>query len=295
MAEKVLPSIEAGGDPSFANSGEFSDGTYEEEERTPELHDPKARLEEREAAQNARREEEEYERAEDERVEAIRKLQETDPWEYEHRMKEYNLQLQGLTKAQIDKSNQPLPEEVIKSNCEGFSALFKGKVLQPATTDGRADARSESMEVSQSRASIRLQKPTKMVPRRKSTARDGTVSSGNRSKRPAPTLAGALADEESASNATNVKVPQSKYDKTRQRSRRIARKPVECGIFANSSAAPPIPKCLQRNPSTRRAVEPRNHASSKKSISIKAAKPQVVSTARREGTRRPRYETPSRG
>ena len=68
-------------------------------------------------------------------MEAIRNLRETEPLEYERRMREYNLQLQGLSKAQIDKSNQPLPEEVIKSNWEGFTALLQGRALQPTTTD----------------------------------------------------------------------------------------------------------------------------------------------------------------
>jgi hypothetical protein len=155
----------------------LSDDTYVEE-GTPEPNDPEARLawgrrrygedwylEEvagREAAWNARREEEERERIEDEKVEAIRRLWETEPWEYERRMREYNLQLQGLTKAQIDKSNQPLSEEVIESNWEGFSALLQGRTLQPTTTDS-ANARTTR----------------------------------RRSKRAAPTLTEALVDEES--------------------------------------------------------------------------------------------------
>lgn len=129
MAGKVLPSIETGSGPLSANGSVLSDDTYVEEEGTPE---PEARLnwgrkhygEDRylervagsEAARKARCVEEERERIEDEKVEGIRKLRETEPWEHERRMKEYNLQLQGLTKAQIDKSNQPLPEEVIKCN-----------------------------------------------------------------------------------------------------------------------------------------------------------------------------------
>lgn len=163
-------------------------------------------------------------------------------------MREYNLQLQGLTKAQIDKSNQPLPKEVIESNWAGFSALLQGKVLQPTTTDS-ANARTTR----------------------------------RRSKRAAPTLAGALLDEGRASNATKVKLPQSKPQKTKQRkastaeraSRRIAGEPVEYGIFANPSAARPVPKSLQHNPLTRKqnSTDPRNHASSKKSISVKTAKP----------------------
>jgi hypothetical protein len=181
MAGKVLPSIETDGDPSSPNGSVLSDSTYVEE-GTPEPDDPEARLRwgrkhngedwylkevaGREAARNARREEEKRERIEDEKVEAIRRLQETEPWEYERRMREHNLLLQGLTKAQIDKSNQPLPKEVIESNWEGFSALLRGKALQPATTDRRANARSESMEVSQPRASLRVQKPTKEVSRK---------------------------------------------------------------------------------------------------------------------------------
>jgi hypothetical protein len=323
MAGMVLPSIETGSDPLSANISVLSDDTYVEEEGTPEPDDPEARLNwgrkhygedwylervaGREAARKARCEEEERERIEDEKVEAIRKLRETEPWEYKRQMREYNLQLQGLTKAQIDESNQPLPEEVIKSNWEGFSALLQGKVLQPATADGHADARSESMEVPQPRASLRLQKPTKEVSRKircgriaKSTARDGTVSSGNRSKRPAPTLAGALVDEENASNATKVKVPQSKHDKTRQRkaykgeraSRRLANKPVEYGIFANRSLAP-VPKQLQHNPSTRKRnpAGPRN----KKSIAVEPAKHRGALKSGREGTHRSRSKKQSGG
>lgn len=304
MAGKVLPSIESGSNPLSANGSVLSDDTYIEEEGTPEPDDPEARLNwgrkhhgedwylegvaGREAARKAQCEEEERERIEDEKVEAIRKLRETEPLEYERRMREYNLQLQGLTKAQIDKSNQPLPEEIIKSNWEGFSALLQGKVLQPATTDG-------SMEVSQPRASLRLQKPTKEVSRKircsriaKSTARDGTVSSGNRSKRPAPTLAGA--------NATNVKVPQSEHDKTRQRkaykgeraSRRLANKQVEYGIFANRSIAP-VPKDLQRNPLTRK----RNPAGP--SIAVEPAKHRGALKSGREGTHRSRSKKQSGG
>jgi hypothetical protein len=325
MAE-VLQSIETGGDPAFANGSVLSDDTYEEQ-GTPEPNDPETRLawgrrrygedwylEEvasREAALNARREEEERERIEDEKVEAIRKLRETEPWEYERRMREYNLQLQGLTKAQIDKSNQPLPKEVIESNWAGFSALLQGKVLQPAATDKHADARSENID-SQSRVSLRPQKPTKEVSHKirrgrtvKSTARDRTVGSSNRSKRPASTLSEALVDEERAPNATNVKLPQSKHHKIKQRkgstaeraSRRIAGEPVEYGIFANPSAARPVPKPLQRNPSTRKrnSVDPHNHAPSKKSISVEAAKAQGISRSAREGTRRSRPKKQSGG
>jgi hypothetical protein len=201
MAGKVLPSIETGSDPLSATGSVLSDDTYVEEEGTPEPDDPEARLNwgrkhygedwyleraaGREAARKARRGEEERERIEDEKVEAIRKLRETEPWEYERRMREYNLQLQGLTKAQIDKSNQPRPKEVIESNWAGFSALLQGKVLQPAATDKHADARSESID-SQSRVSLRPQKPTKEVSHKirrgrnvKSTARDRTVGSSN--------------------------------------------------------------------------------------------------------------------
>jgi hypothetical protein len=323
MAGKVLPSIEAGGDPLSANGSVLSDSTYVEE-GTPEPDDPEARLrwgrkhngedwylEEvagREAARNARREEEEHERIEDEKVEAIRRLQETDPWEYKRQMREYNLQLQGLTKAQIDKSSQPLPKEVIESNWEGFSALLQRKDLPPATT---ASARSESID-SQSRVSFRPQKPTKGTSHKirrcravKSTARDRTVGSSNRPKRPAPTLAEALVDEERASNTANVKLPQSKHHKIKQQkvstaeraSRRLANKPVEQGIFANPSTARPVPKALQRNPSTRKrnSADPRNHASSKKSISVEAAKPQGISKSGREGTRRSRSKKQSGG
>ena len=280
MAGKVLQSIETCGDPLSANGSVLSDDTYEE--GTPEPNDPEARLawgrrrygedwyrEEvagREAARNARREEEERERIEDEKVEAIRKLRETEPWEYERRMREYNLQLQGLTKAQIDKSNQPLPEEVIKSNWEGFSALLQGRTLQPTTTDS-ANARTTR----------------------------------RRSKRAAPTLTEALVDEEIASNATKVKVPQSKHDKTRQRkaykgeraSRRIAGEPIEYGIFAKRSMAP-VPKDLQRNPSTRKR-NPAGPRSKKKSIAIEPVKHRGALKSGRGGTHRSRSKKQSGG
>jgi hypothetical protein len=136
MAGKVLQSIETGGDPLSANGSVLSDDNYVEE-GTPEPNDPEARLawgrrrygedwylEEiagREAARKARREEEERERIEDEKVEAIRKLRETEPWEYERQMREYNLQLQGLTKAQIDNANKPLPRKEAERIWVGFA------------------------------------------------------------------------------------------------------------------------------------------------------------------------------
>ncbi|KUJ06167.1 uncharacterized protein LY89DRAFT_790713 [Mollisia scopiformis] len=165
------------------------------------------------------------------------------------------------------------------------------KNLSPATADKHADARSESIN-SQSRVSLRPQKPTKEASHK---IRRGRTVGSNRSKRPASTLAETLLE---ADNATNVKFPQSKHHKTKQRnvstaeraSRRLAAKPVEYGIFANPSAAPPVPKSLQRNPSTRKrnSADPRNHASSKKSISVEAAKPQEISKSEREETRRSR-------
>ncbi|KAN0101514.1 hypothetical protein V8E51_012024 [Hyaloscypha variabilis] len=262
MADKVLPSIETAGSPLSVNGSIFSDDTYVEPEGTPEPDDPEGRLAwgrrhygehwyldevaRREAAWHKRREEEERERIELEKADAIRRLQETEPWEYERRMRELNLQLHGFTKEQIDKANQPLSEEEIKRNLESFSARLLARTLQPTTTDS---------------------------------------ATRRRSKRAAPTLTEAPVEEESASNATNVKAPQSKHDKTRQRkaykgeraSRRLANKPVEYGIFAKRSMAP-VPKDLQRNPSTRKrnlagprskkrliAVEPANHRGGLKS------------------------------
>ena len=153
-------------------------------------------------------------------------------------MREYNLQLQGLTKAQIDKSNQPLPEEVIKSNWEGFSALLQGRTLQPTTT---ANARTTR----------------------------------RRSKRAAPTLTEALVDER-VSNATNVKVLPSKHHKTRQR--KVYKKERASRRIAKRSVAPPLHEPLQRNASTRKgnpagprskeksiAVEPAKHRGALKS------------------------------
>jgi hypothetical protein len=284
MTKSVLPSIETGGDASSVNSSALSDNTYVEE-GTPEPDDPEARLrwgrehngedwylkeiDSREAARKARREEEERQRIEDEKVEAIRRLEKTDPWEYHRQMKEYNLRLQGLTKEQIDKSNEPLPKEVIESNWEEISAF------------------------------LRPQKPTKEISHRtyrdriaKSTARDRTIGSSNRPKPPASTVAEALVDEERASNATNVKLPQSKHHKIKQRtaeraSRRLAREPLEYGIFADPSTALPVPKSLQRDPSPRKrnSADSRNHASFKKPISVKAAKHQGISKSGREETR----------
>jgi hypothetical protein len=275
MAE-VLQSIETGGDPAFANGSVLSDDTYEEQ-GTPEPNDPETRLawgrkrygedwylEEvasREAALNARREKEERERIEDEEVEAIRRLRETEPLEYERRMNEYNLRLRGLTKAQIDNSNKPLSPEVIEENWSAISVLLKGRTLQPITTDS------------------------------------ATARTTRRSKRAAPTLAGG----ESASNATNVKVSQSKHDKTRQRkaykgeraSRRLAKKSVEYGIFANRSMAP-VPKDLQRNPSTRKR-NPAGSRSKKKSIAVEPAKLRGALKSGRESTHRSRSKKESGG
>jgi hypothetical protein len=281
MAGTVLPSIETGGDPASANGSVLSDDTYVEE-GTPEPNDPEERLAwgrrrygedwylevvaGREAARNARREEEERERIEDEKVEAIRRLRETKPLEYERRMNEYNLQLQGHTKAQIDNSNKPLPTEVIESNWNAISVLLQGRTLQPTTTDSA-----------------------------------NTRTTRRRSKRAAPTLAGALVDEESASNATNVKVPESKHGKTRQRkaykgeraSRRLANKPVEYGIFANRRMAP-VPKDLQRNPSTRKR-NPAGPRNKRKSTAVEPAKHRGALKPGREITYRSRSKKESGG
>jgi hypothetical protein len=295
MAGKVLPSIETDGDPSSVNGSVLSDGSYVEE-GTPEPDDPEARLswgrkhygeswytEEvagREAARNARRVKEERERIKEEEVEAIRRLRETDPLEYERQMTEYNLRLQGLTQEQIDKSNQPLPDKVVKSNWEGFSARLQGKVLAPTKEASRKIRRGRIA---------------------KSTARNRSVGSGNQSNPPAPTLAGALVDEESASNATNVKVPRSKHDKTRQRkaykgertSLRLAGEPPQFGIFAKPSVARPVPESLQRNPSTRkRNPGPR---SKKKSIAVEPAEHRGALKSGREGTHRSRSKRQSGG
>jgi hypothetical protein len=137
MAGKVLPLIETDSDPLSVNGSVLSDGSYVEE-GTPEPDDLEVRLswgrkyygeswyiEEvagRKAVRNVRYIKEECERIKEEEVEAIRRLRETDPLEYKCQMTEYNLRLQGLTQEQIDKSNQPLPDKVVKSNWEGFSA-----------------------------------------------------------------------------------------------------------------------------------------------------------------------------
>lgn len=254
MAGKVLQSIETWGDPASANGSVLSDDTYEEGTPVPDDaeewlawgrgHNGEDWYREavacREAALNAQREREERERIEREKVDAIRALRETDPWEYYRRMRDYNLQLHGFTQAQIDKSNQPLSEEEIKRNWEGFEALLQGRTLQPTTTDSA-----------------------------------NTLTACRRSKRAASTL---TEDEESVSNATNVKVPQSKHDKTGHRkaykgeraSRRLANEPVEYGIFANQSMAP-VPNDLQRNPSTRKR-NPAGPRRKKKSLTVEPAR-----------------------
>jgi hypothetical protein len=231
----------------------------------------------------------EHERIENKEVEDIRNLRETDPVEYERRMREYKLQRKGLSPAQIEKSNQPLPRKEAERIWVGFANLLGGKALQPATTDKHADAR------------LRPRKPTKEVSH---TIRRGTIvksTARNQPKRPTSTLAEALVDEESASNATNVKVPQSKHDKTRQRkaykggraSRRLANKPVEYGIFANRSMAP-VPKDLQRNPSTRKR-NPAGPRSKKKSIAVEPAKHRGALKSGRGGTHRSRSKKQSGG
>jgi len=224
MAGKVLPSIETGGDPSSANGSVLSDDTYVEE-GTPEPNDPEARLSwgrkhngeewywkevaDREAALSARREEEEHERIENKGVEDIRSLLETDPVEYERRMREYKLQRKGLSPAQIEKSNQPLPRKEAERIWVGFANLLGGKALQPATTDKHADAR------------LRPRKPTKEVSH---TIRRGRIvksTARNQPKRPTSTLAEALVDEESA-----LMQPTSKFlsqSMTRQDSERHTR------------------------------------------------------------------------
>jgi len=251
MAEKLLPSIETGGDPPSARSSVLSDDTYVEE-GTPEPNDSEARLiwgrkhngeewyraevADREAARRARREEEERERIENKEVEDIRSLRETEPVEYERRMREYKLQRKGLSLAQIEKSNQPLPRKEAERIWVGFAKSLGGKALQPATTDKHADAR------------LRPRKPTKEVSHTIRRSRIVKSTARNQAKRPTSTIAEALVDEESASNATKVKVPQSKHDKTHKgdrASRRLAYKPVEYGIFAKRSMAS-VPKHLQR-------------------------------------------------
>jgi hypothetical protein len=225
----------------------------------------------REAAQIAQHEEEELERIEKEKVDAIRKLYDTDRQEYNRQMKAHNLGIQRLA-AQVDSESNSV-KAVVQGNWEAF--------LEPTTTDKQTDARAESMELSQSRSHPQKPRHERIVKR---TARDQKVGSSNRSKRPASTLTEALVDKK-RSNATNIKPSRPKRPKLGHRkgervSRRLKSDPVECGIYATDSAAPPVPKCL-RNPSTRKrdSVDPRNHASSKKLISVEAAQPQ-------EGTRR---------
>jgi len=180
-------------------------------------------------------------------------------------MSEFNLQLDGLTKAQIDESYEHLSKQEI-SNWVGLFTLLHGRTLQPTTTDSA-----------------------------------NTRTTRRRSKRAAPTLTEAIVEEESASNATNVKVPQSKHDKTRQRkaykgeraSRRLANKAVEYGIFAKRSMAP-VPKDLQRNPSTRKR-NPAGPRSKRKSRVVEPANHRGALKSGRGGTRRSRSKKQSGG
>jgi len=216
MTKSVLLSIETGGDASSVNGSALSDGTYVEEGtpkpdgRDHNREDWYLKLDGLEAARKARREKDERQRTEEEKVDNIRRLQETDPSEYDHQMKEYNLRLQGSTEEDIEKLNQPLPKEAVERTLEDMSAL-----LQPHKTKQR-------------------------------------------------------------------KVPTAE-----RTSRRLAHKPLEYGIFADPSTAPPVPKSLRRDPSPRKrnSADPRSYASFEKSISVKAAKPQGISKSGRQ-TRR---------
>ncbi len=243
MAGAVLQSIETGGGLLPANGSALSDTTYEEES-TPE---PEACLswtgKEELAGREAIRANEERERNEDEKLEAIRRLEKTKPEEFRLQMKEYNLRLQGLTQAQIDKSNQPLPKEVAEENWNILGALER-KALQPTHADARLRSRKPMKEGSHT---IRRGRIVKNIPR-------------NQPKRPRSTLAKALQPEHHT-------IKQRKGPAASRASRRIAGDPIECGIFADPSKAQQIPKNLLRDPSTckQNSTDHRNYARSKKS------------------------------
>jgi hypothetical protein len=124
--------------------------------------------------------------------------------------------------------------------------------LEATTTDKQTDAHTESMELSQSCSHPQKPRRTRIV---KSTARDQGVGSSNRSKRPVSILAEALVDKERE---------QRKVPVTKQASRRIAYKPVQYGMFAEPS----------RSMHKRNSIAPCNYVLPKKSILVKAIKPQ---------------------
>jgi hypothetical protein len=259
MARDILQSIETVDSLSPANGSVLSASTYEEE-RTPEA---KACLswggKEELARREAIRANEERERNEDEELEAIKILEKTEPAEFQRRMRGYNLRLQGLNKAQIDKSNQPLPKEVVKENWDVF-----GKVLQSTTADMHADA------------PLRSRKQTKEDSH---TIRRGRIVkniSRNQPKRSTSTLTKALQPKHHTIN-------QRKGPAAARTSRRIAGDPVERGIFADPSVAQEIPKNLLRDPSTRK----------QNSKLIEAEKPQVISKSGGEGPRHSRNKKQS--
>jgi hypothetical protein len=252
----IVTSIETDGNPLSADSSEFSDNHNEEGAPVPDdadewrgwgqdsmgkdwYEDVMAR---RKAAQIARDKEKERERIDKEKVDTIRKLIDTDPQEYNRQMKAHRLRIQRLA-AQVDDKSNPV-EVAVQGNWEVF--------LEATTTDKQTDARTESMELSQSRSHPQKPRRTRIVKR---TARDQKVGSSNRSKRPASILAEALADKERE---------QRKVPATNRASRRIAHEPVQHGMFAEPS----------RSMCKRNSTAPRNHASPKKSTLVEAAKPQ---------------------
>jgi hypothetical protein len=270
MARNILQSIETVDSLSPANGSVLSDSTYEEE-RTPEA---KACLswggKEELAGREAIRANEERERNEDEELEAIRILGKTEPAEFRRQMREYNLRLQGLTKEEIDKSNQPLPKEVVKENWDVF-----GKVLQSTTADMHADAPLRSRkQTKEGSHTIRRSRIVKNISR-------------SQPKRSTSTLTKALQPKHHTIN-------QRKGPAART-SRRIAGDPVERGIFADPSVAQEIPKNLLRDPSTRKqnSTDRRNHAPCKKLKLIEAEKPQVISKSGGEGPRHSRNKKQS--
>jgi hypothetical protein len=249
----IVTSIETDSNPLSADSSEFSDNHNEEGAPVPDDADEWLRwgkdsmgkdwyedaIARRKAAEIAREKEKERERIDEKEVNAIRKLIDTDPREYNRQMKAHNLRLA----AQVDDKSNPV-EGVVQDNWEAF--------LEATITDKQTDARAKSMELAQSPSHPQKPRRARIVKR---TARDQKVGSSSRSKRPASTLAEALVDEERE---------QRKVPATKRASRRIAPEPVQHGMFAEPS----------RSTRKRNSTAPRNHASPKKSTLVEAAKPQ---------------------
>ena len=329
----VLQSVESGGDPvsSLSDGSEYSNTDYEEE-RTPEPDDPEARLlwarkhygeayyqealAEREAAQKLRREDEECERIEQKKVDAIRTLRRTDPERYEREMREYNRQFappEEQTLAAIRLIAASVRADPIFRHSE---SLFARRKPQPAAIAERANGLSEVVGLSDPRATPRQpQKRTKGISYKTLESRitkntKTTANRGTRSRRAAPTLTEVLIpdsrpkrlrqapdimDQPGDSTAQVPEKPRKRqpkvYEKKRA-SRRLAGQPPEFGILLSQAEIPPLYGIPSQNRSSTRKPHPsgvRNRAPSKgKSITVKGAKPQGISKSPQERTNRPK-------